>query len=373
MTANPLLTPIELGDLELPNRVWMAPLTRSRASMPGNVPNELMGEYYAQRASSGLIIAEATPVSERGHGYYATPGVHTDAQVKGWTRVTDAVHARRGRIVLQLWHVGRVSSSALQPSGDAPVGPTDVPSGSKTYVDASGARVDNSVPRALRDDEIPGIVEEFARGARNANRAGFDGVEIHGANSYLLDQFTRDGINTRAGEYGGTLEKRLKFPIEVARAVVDAWGDARRVGYRISPLSEHRDVRDSDPGATFSALARELGALGLGYLHAVETWDRSDADPRIETVIPKIVRAFKESGGALYVANGDIDPARGAAMIESGWADAIAFGKAFIANPDLPARIGAGGPLNEWDTETFYLGDARGYTDYPALRETTSA
>lgn len=375
-TTNPLLTPIGLGDLELTNRVWMAPLTRSRSSMPGNVPNALMAEYYAQRAGvggAGLIIAEATPVSDRGHGYYATPGIHTDTQVEGWKLVTDAVHARGGHIVLQLWHVGRVSSSELQPEGDAPIGPTDVPSGSKTYVDDSGTRVDNSVPRALRDDEIPGIVEQFARGARNAKRAGFDGVEIHGANSYLLDQFTRDGVNTRDGDYGGTLEKRLRFPVEVARAVVDAWGDARRVGYRISPLSEHKDVRDSDPGLTFSTLSRELGAIGLGYLHAVETWDRSNADPRIETEIPRIVRAFKEGGGSMYVANGDIDPERGAAMIDSGWADAIAFGKAFIANPDLSARIGVGGPFNEWDSDTFYGGDARGYTDYPALSGTPTA
>ena len=263
-----LLSPID----SYANRVWMAPLTRSRSSMPGNVPNELMATYYEQRASSGLIIAEATPISPMAHGYYATPGIHTDEQVEGWKLVTDRVHAKGGKIFLQLWHVGRVSHSALLPDNQQPVSSTNVISQSKTYIDHSMERHDNTPPRALETDEIPGIVQDFADATRRAKAAGFDGVEIHGANSYLLDQFTRDGVNNRTDQYGGTLENRLRFPLMVAKAVVDAWGAPSGVGYRISPLSEHKDVRDSDPEATFSALARGLGELKLEYLHAVETW-----------------------------------------------------------------------------------------------------
>jgi len=366
-TTDPLLTPIGMGDLPIRNRVWMAPLTRARAGVPGDVPGAMNAAYYAQRASAGLIISEATPISERARGYYATPGIHTDAQVGGWAAVTDAVHARGGAIVLQLWHVGRVSHTALQPGGAPPVGPTDAPAPSQVYVDDTMGRVACSTPRALRDDEIAGVVEEFVDATRRAKAAGFDGVEIHGANSYLLDQFTRDGMNTRSGAYGGSLAKRLRFPLEVARAVVGAWGDAARVGYRISPLSEKGDVRDADPGSTFAALARELGALGLGYLHAVETWDRSTPDARIDTVIPRVVEAFKSAGGGMYVANGDLDTEGARERIASGWCDAVAFGKLFISNPDLPERIARGGPYNGWDPETFYGGGAEGYTDYPSL------
>ena len=362
-----LFETLQVGSIGVPNRVFMAPLTRSRASMPGNVPNDIMVEYYRQRAGAGLIIAEATPVSARGHGYYATPGIHSDAQVQGWRRVTEAVHKAGGRIVLQLWHVGRVSHFKLQPDGDQPVSSTDVVSQSKTYIDDSFTRVENSPPRMLETDEVPGVVEEFADGARRAREAGFDGVEIHGANSYLLDQFVRDGVNHREDIYGGSLENRLRFPLAVAEAVVGAFGDAGRVGYRISPLSEHKDMRDSDPAGTFSALARGLGGMGLAYLHAVETWDRSNIDPRVETVMPRIVDSFKESGGGVYVANGDYSPEVGTLAVESGWADAIAFGKLWIPNPDLAARIERGGPYREWDPSRFYGGGAEGYSDYEAM------
>ena len=365
--SNPLLRPVTMGDLALRNRVWMAPLTRARAAMPGNIPNTMMRDYYAQRAGAGLIISEATPIAPRAHGYFATPGIHTDPQVGGWRAITDAVHERGGAIVLQIWHVGRVSHTDLQPSHEPPIGPSETPAPSKVYTDATMERRPCSAPRALGDAEIPGIVEEFARATRRAKDAGFDGVEIHGANSYLLDQFTRDGMNTRSGAYGGSLEKRLRLPLKVARAVVDAWGDASRVGYRISPLSEKEDIRDSDPGATFAALAEGLGAMGLGYLHAVETWDRSTPDPRIDEVIPRIARAFRGAGGGLYVANGDLDPGAARERVASGWCDAVAFGKLFIANPDLPERIAHAGPYNAWDSETFYGGGAEGYTDYPAL------
>lgn len=346
------------------NRVWMAPLTRSRATMPGNIPNELMATYYDQRASSGLIIAEATPISPTAYGYYATPGIHTDEQRAGWKLVTDRVHTKGGKIFLQLWHVGRVSHSALLPDGQQPVGATDVISQSKTYIDHSMVRHPNTPPRALEADEIPGVVQDFADATTRAKDAGFDGVEIHGANSYLLDQFTRDGINTRTDQYGGSLVNRLRFPLMVARAVVDAWGDPSGVGYRISPLSEHKDVRDSDPEATFSALARGLGELKLEYLHAVETWDRSNLDPRTERVIPAIVRSFKEAGGKHYIGNGDYAPDQAEAAIDSGWCDAVAFGRAWIPNPDLPQRIASNGPYRTPTPETFYGGGPAGYIDF---------
>tara|TARA_R110002096_G_scaffold173781_2_gene348125 strand:+ start:315162 stop:316286 length:1125 start_codon:yes stop_codon:yes gene_type:complete len=364
-----LLSPIE----SFANRVWMAPLTRSRSTMPGNIPNDLMATYYEQRATAGLIIAEATPISSTAHGYYATPGIHTDAQQAGWKAVTDRVHAKGGKIFLQLWHVGRVSNNALQPDNQAPVGPTDVISQSKTYIDSSLERQDNSKPRALRTEEIPGIVEDFASATKRAKAAGFDGVEIHGANTYLLDQFTRDGVNTRTDQYGGSLENRLHFPLMVARAVTEAWGDPSGVGYRISPLSEHKDVRDSDPQATFSTLAAGLGALNLEYLHAVETWDRTSLDPRVETVIPAIVKSFKDAGGKLYIANGDYSPQQAEDAVDSGWADAVAFGRPWIPNPDLPARIAMGGPYREPIPESFYGGGAEGYTEFQTLKQEEEA
>jgi N-ethylmaleimide reductase len=341
--------------------------------MPGNVPNALMAQHYAQRADpetgAGLIISEATPISPTGHGYYATPGVHSDEQEAGWRLVTDAVHARGGLIACQLWHVGRVSNVALQPDGAAPISSTDARSHSKTYVDASRERVDTSPPRKLDPEEIPGLVEDYVAAAERAIRAGFDGVEIHGANTYLLDQFTRDGMNKMAPPWGGSLENRLRFPLLVAEAVCDAVGPGR-VGYRVSPLSEHHDAIDSDPGETFAALAEGLGSLGLAYLHAVETWDRSTIDPRVATVIPRITRAFKAAGGGAYIANGDYTPELAARAIADGWCDAVAFGKLFISNPDLTERIRQGGPYAEWNTETFYAEGATGYTDYPALEHT---
>ncbi len=369
-----LMNSVGVGSLQAKNRVWMAPLTRSRATMPGNVPNALMAEYYAQRAGAGVIIAEATPVTPWGYGYYATPGIHTDEQVAGWKKVTDAVHAKGGKIVLQLWHVGRVSNSALLPNNGQPVSSTDVISESMSYIDDTMVRAKNTPPRKLATDEIPGIVEAFRDGARRAKDSGFDGVEIHGANSYLLDQFTRDGVNKRDDIYGGSIENRIRFPLMVAQAVVDVWrdanGSASRVGYRISPLSEHKDVRDSDPQAVFSALARGLGSLGLGFLHAVETWDRSTIDPRVETVIPAIVKAFKESGGGLYIANGNYTPEQGEQALADGWADAVAFGKLWIPNPDLDERIALGGPYRTPEPETFYGGGAEGYTSFGPLERT---
>jgi len=369
-----LMSSVGVGSLQAKNSVWMAPLTRARATMPGNVPNDLMAEYYEQRAGAGVIIAEATPVTPWGYGYYATPGIHTDEQVAGWKKVTDAVHAKGGKIVLQLWHVGRVSNCALLPNNGQPVSSTDVISESMSYIDDTMVRAKNTPPRKLATDELPGIVEAFRDGAQRAKDAGFDGVEIHGANSYLLDQFTRDGVNKRDDIYGGSIENRIRFPLMVAQAVVDVWrdadGSASRVGYRISPLSEHKDVRDSDPQAVFSALASGLGSLGLGFLHAVETWDRSTIDPRVETVIPAIVKAFKESGGGLYIANGNYTPEQGEQALADGWADAVAFGKLWIPNPDLAERIALGGPYRTPEPATFYGGGAEGYTSFGPLERT---
>ncbi len=366
-----LLNSVRIGELESANRVWMAPLTRSRATMPGNVPNAMMAKYYAQRGGAGVIIAEATPVTPWGHGYYATPGIHTDEQVEGWKLVTDAVHQAGGKIVLQLWHVGRVSHSSLLPGGGQPVSSTDVISESMSYIDDSWERAKNTPPRKLATDEIPGIVEAFRDGAQRAKDAGFDGVEIHGANSYLLDQFVRDGVNKRDDIYGGSIENRIRFPLMVADAVVDVWkdsdGGASRVGYRISPLSEHKDVRDSDPQAVFSALARGLGERRIGFLHAVETWDRSTIDERVAIVLPAIVKAFKDAGGGLYIGNGDYTPGQANEAIGSGWADAIAFGKLWIPNPDLEKRIAADGPYRTPEPATFYGGGESGYVDFAAM------
>ena len=368
-----LLMSVGVGALVAKNRIWMAPLTRARASMPGNVPNDLMAEYYAQRSGAGVIIAEATPVTPWGYGYYATPGIHSDEQVAGWKMVTEAVHAKGGKIVLQLWHVGRVSHCALLPGGGQPVSSTDVISESMSYIDDTWERVKNTPPRKLGTDEIPGVVEEFRDGAQRAKDAGFDGVEIHGANSYLLDQFTRDGVNKRDDLYGGSIENRIRFPLMVADAVADAWkdedGGSSRVGYRISPMSEHKDVRDSDPESVFCALAKGLGERGLGFLHAVETWDRPNIDPRVATVMPKIVQAFKDAGGGLYIGNGNYTPEQANQALVDGWADAIAFGKLWIPNPDLDVRIASGGPYRDPEPSTFYGGGAAGYTEFSRLDE----
>ena len=269
MTHDVLLSPLTLGELVLPNRVLMAPLTRSRAKQPGDVPWALNAEYYTQRASAGLIVAEAAQVSAQGKGYAFTPGLHTDEQMEGWRLVTDAVHAAGGRIFIQLFHAGRIGHVDLHPEGEPPVAPSAIPARSKTFVSATSGMIDVSPPRALELDEIPDIVAQWRRAAERAKAAGFDGVEIHGASGYLLDQFTRDGTNQRTDDYGGSLENRLRLPLEVASAIADVWGP-ERVGYRVSPLSTFNDMADADPTTTFGTLAERLSFLGLGYLHVQE-------------------------------------------------------------------------------------------------------
>ncbi len=351
-----LFTPLQLGSLEVPNRIFMAPLTRCR-SEAGDVPGDLIATHYAQRASAGLLIAEATMAIADNCAFMGAPGVHSDAQVAGWRKTTDAVHAKGGRIYLQIWHGGRACHSLLN-GGAQPVAPSAIaieggeiftPDGPKPY----------ETPRELRDDEIPGIVEGFRRAAENAKRAGFDGVEVHGANGYLLDQFLRDGSNKRSGAYGGGGENRMRLMLEVVDAVAGVFTHGR-VGLRISPLNSYNAMQDSDPVALTTALCNALSPRGLSYLHVM----RADfLGKQHGDVLGPARRAF---AGPL-VANMGYSPDEAARTVESGAVDAIAFGTSFLANPDLPARIKANAPLNKPDQSTFYMGGAKGYTDYPTL------
>jgi N-ethylmaleimide reductase len=347
-----LFLPYRLGELELANRVVMAPMTRSRA-VAGNVPNPVAATYYAQRASAGLIVTEATQVSPQGVGYIRTPGIHSAEQVTGWKKVTAAVHQAGGKIFLQLWHVGRISHPDFH-GGELPVAPSAISPGVEVFT-FEGLKP-TVTPRALELAELPGIVEQFRKGAHNAKLAGFDGVEIHGANGYLLDQFTRDGTNKRTDAYGGPIANRVRLPLEVTRAVIDVWGTAR-VGYRISPTSPFNAMSDSDPVATFSYLTEALNKLGIGYLHVI---DPAAAPKRVSPIL-------REKFDNTYVVNGGFGLATASEVIARGEADLVAFGTPFLANPDLPRRLQAAAPLNTPDQKTFYAGEEKGYVDYPAL------
>ena len=354
-----IFRPYRLGLLGLPNRIVMAPLTRNRAAL-GNVPSSLAVKYYAQRASAGLIISEATQVSPRGQGYEATPGIHSDAQIEGWRDVTRAVHARGGRIFLQLWHVGRVSHVSLQPGGADPIAPSAIRAKTKTFI--GGEFIDVSEPRALDIEEIAVLVDEFRQGAANAIEAGFDGVEVHAANGYLIDQFLRDGANRRSDAYGGSIENRTRFLREVVAAVVDAIG-ADRVGVRLSPVTPSNDIADSDPQALFTHVIEQLNVLGPVYIHVVEGATGGDRNFGAPFDYTGLRRRFRGT----YIANNGYTLDLAKAAITSGRADVVAFGKAFLANPDLVARLRANTPLNTPDKSTFYGGGDKGYTDYPAL------
>ena len=360
-----LLTPAPLGPYSLPNRMVMAPMTRSRAG-EGRVPTEMAATYYRQRASAGLIVTEATQVSPQGVGYPDTPGIHTDEQVEGWKRVTAAVHEQGGRIFLQLWHVGRISHPSLQPEGALPVAPSVIaPEGmAKTYQGAQPF----VTPRALELDEVPGVVRQFAEGARRALDAGFDGVEIHGANGYLIDQFLRDGTNHRTDAYGGSIEKRARFLLEVAEAVAKVWG-ADRVGVRLSPLSPFNSMSDSDPEAIFGYVAGELGKLGIAYLHAATLVGAENPESREH----RMAALLRERLGGPLMVNGGVTRETGDAVVASNLAALVAFGTLFLANPDLPERFAEGAPLNAPDRATFYGGDHRGYIDYPTRAAVAAA
>lgn len=364
-----LFTRYTLGDAELPNRVLMAPLTRARARQPGDIPFDMNATYYAQRASAGLIISEATQVSPQGKGYAFTPGIHSQEQIEGWKQVTDAVHKAGGRIHLQLWHVGRISRPELQPNGEKPVAPSAIrPEGAKTFISAESGMVDVLEPRALTTEEIPGIVEQFRVGAENAKAAGFDGVEIHAANGYLLDQFIKSNSNQRTDDYGGSLANRLRLTLEVVDAVVGVWGKAR-TGIRVSPTGSFNGMNEPDPAATYGELAKQLDQRGIAYIEVVEdSFQGNLANGRPEEVI----RAIRDNFRGTYIANGNYSADEARQRISDGLCDLTTFGRPFIANPDLPERFRMGADLNEWDDGTFYGGSEAGYTDYPSLEKATS-
>ncbi|MCI0993555.1 alkene reductase [Pseudomonas corrugata] len=358
MSEKSLFEPYLLGDLTLSNRIVMAPLTRNRAGA-GLVPSALSATYYAQRATAGLIITEATQVSAQAQGYQDTPGLYTPAQIAGWRTVTDAVHAAGGRIFVQLWHVGRVSHVDLQPDGAAPVAPSAIRAQTKTFVNNHFADV--SEPRALQLSELPGIVNDFRQAAANAIAAGFDGVEIHGANGYLLDQFIKDNANQRTDAYGGSIENRARLLIEVVAAVVDEIG-AERTGVRISPVSPANGVSSSAPQAQYEYIVEQLNALGIVLLHVVEG---ATGGPR--DVAPFNYDALRQRFKQTYLANNGYDLQLATAALNEDKADLIAFGRPFISNPDLVERLKTAAPLTPLDGATLYGGGAEGYTDYPTL------
>ncbi len=364
-----LFTPLELGPVRLAHRVVMAPLTRLRSRQPGDVPDTLNALYYGQRASvGGLIITEATAISPAARGYAGAPGIHSPEQVAGWGRVVDAVHARGGRIFLQLWHAGRISHSSLQPDGRAPVAPSCI-AAPGTTIDAHGQPVPFERPCVLSVEAIGDIVAAFAAAARKARAAGFDGVELHGANGYLIDQFLRDGANRRRDAYGGSIANRSRFLLEVVDAVADAW-EPGRVGVRLSPWGTFNGMSDSHTEALFAHVIAALSRRRLAHLHLIEP--RADGDGDATGRNPNAAGAtasFRHLFDGPVIAAGGFTPATATAAIAEGWADAIAFGRHFIANPDLPRRLRLGAALNPYDRSTFYGGDARGYTDYPALAD----
>jgi N-ethylmaleimide reductase len=355
-----LFDPVQLGALALPSRIVMAPLTRCRAA-EGNVPVALNAEYYRQRASAGMIIAEATSVSPQGFGYPNTPGIFTAAQVAGWRGVTSAVHAAGGRILLQLWHVGRISHPSYQPDGGLPVAPSAIKPQGKIFTGT--AMEDYVAPRALERSEIPGVIAEYVHGARLAKEAGFDGVEIHNANGYLLDQFLRDGTNRRGDDYGGSVQNRVRLTLEVTEAVVGVWG-ADRVGIRLSPGGVFNDMHDSDPLETFGHVLKELDSMRLAYAHVTRVTAQDVAHGAKEGVGPRELRPHYRGN---IVSAGGFTRESGERALAEGWADAIAFGVPFLANPDLPERLRRHAALNVPDENTFYAPGPKGYTDYPAL------
>ena len=355
--TSPLFQPLQVGALTLPNRIIMAPLTRARAGVE-RIPNVIMAEYYTQRASAGLIISEATSVTPMGVGYADTPGIWSDVQVAGWKLTTDAVHAAGGRIFLQLWHVGRISDPSFL-NGELPVAPSAIqPAGHVSLIRPMKEYV---TPRALETAEIPGIVAAYRKGAENAKKAGFDGVEIHGANGYLLDQFLQDGTNYRTDNYGGSIENRARLMLEVTDACIEIWG-ADRVGMHLAPRRDSHDMKDSNAAATFGYVAEQLGQRKIAFICAREYLGADSLGPQI-----------KQKFGGVYIANEGFTQDSAEQAVKAGTVDAVAFGKLFIANPDLPARFATNAQLNTPQPETFYAPGAHGYTDYPAMNESKAA
>ncbi|TPQ49682.1 alkene reductase [Prosthecomicrobium hirschii] len=355
MTADALFSPVKFGSIELKNRIVLAPLTRNRAA-PGNLPSTLAATYYSQRASGGLVITEATQATEDGQGYPDTPGLYSDAQVAAWKVVTDAVHAAGGKIVVQLWHTGRISHSVFRPDGLPPLAPSAIAPAGAVYL-PGWQKADFETPREMSQADIDRVVDGWRAAAANARRAGFDGVEVHAANGYLIDQFLRDGSNKRTDGYGGPIENRVRFLKEAVAAAVAGWGSGDGVGVRLSPHNPYNDMKDSDPATTFTAAAAALKPFGLAYLHVIEPVGTS----------PALAPAMKAASGLPLIVNGGYGAETGAAAVAAGTIDAIAYGTLFLANPDLPARFAAGAPLNTPNPKTFYGGTEVGYTDYPAL------
>ncbi|SES17626.1 N-ethylmaleimide reductase [Tranquillimonas rosea] len=361
----PLFQTARMGDLDLPNRVLMAPLTRNRAQSDGT-PWDVSQTYYAQRASAGLIVSEATQISALGKGYVDTPGIHTEAHAEAWSKITDAVHANGGRIFLQLWHVGRISHVSLLPDGATPQAPSAVRANAQTFT--QNGFEDTSEPHAMTEDEIADLIAQYRHAATLAKRAGFDGVEVHGANGYLLDQFLQDISNKRTDAYGGSVENRARLLSEVVDAVTEVWG-SDRVGVRLSPLGQANDMGDSDPEALFGHVYGMLDRKRLAYLHVVEKFPGNDTDDASRALLERLRGLWS----GFYIGNGDYTADSAATAIAKGHADAVTFGRDFIANPDLPERFRRGAELNPQDRDTFYGGDERGYTDYPFLDGTRKA
>lgn len=369
-----LFSPLQVGDLRLRHRVVMAPLTRLRSTPPGDVPNALNAEYYSQRASKGgLLISEATQISLQGKGYPGAPGIYSAEQVEGWKRVTEAVHAKGGSIFLQLWHVGRVSHSSLHPEAGLPVSASAIAPKGQQAMTADFKQVPYETPRALTLEELPGIVADYKRGAENAKAAGFDGVEVHGANGYLLDQFLEDSTNHRTDAYGGSIENRARLLLEVVDAAVTVWGNGR-VGVRLSPFGSFGDMVDSDPETHFSYVLQQLSERGIAYAHLVEPRvGAAGAGAPIDDSKPRTSHVFRKAFPGVLISAGGYTAETAEETVADGYADAIAFGRLFIANPDLPERFHAGAELNTPDRSTFYGGTEKGYTDYPSLTAAGSA
>jgi N-ethylmaleimide reductase len=362
-----LFAPIRVGAFDLSHRVVLAPLTRMRADMPGNIPGQAMVEYYEKRATpGGLLIAEATYITRQGNGGFGSPGIETDEQAAGWKKVVDAVHAKGATIVLQLWHVGRVSHSSLQPNGGVPVAPSTPDLGASLGVLLEGAPGPATPPRVLEIREIAEVVEQYRAAAERAGKAGFDGIELHGANGYLIDQFLQDSSNKRADIYGGGIENRTRFLFEVLDAVTSVW-PADRVGVRIGPSNTFNEMHDSDPGALFNHVARGLRDRGVAYLHVIEPRVKGSAE--VGELPPVAAETLKAIFGGPVIAAGGFNGAEAEATVGRGGVDLVAFGRHFIANPDLPRRLKDGLPLNRYDRNTFYCGGDDGYLDYPVYAE----
>ena len=368
MSVHALFEPLTLGPYRLTHRVVMAPLTRMRATRPGNVPNALNASYYGQRATKdGLIIAEASQVLPSGQGMPATPGIYSAEQAMGWKLVTDAVHASGGRIFLQLWHVGRISHSTHQPGGALPIAPSAIAPPIGGTLNAAFGRVPFETPRAIATEEIPALIEGYALAARNALAASFDGVEIHAANGYLLEQFLQSRSNQRSDAYGGSIENRCRLTLEVTQAVTEVWG-TQRVGIRLSPYGIANGSGEADPMPLYTHLIQELNLLGLAYLHLIEPRASGAGAAEVDHQnVPSVAKLFRPAWRGVLIAAGNFQRESATKMIEEGHADAIAFGRFFISNPDLPERLRSGYQLTPYDRSTFYGGDAKGYTDYPTM------